>query len=135
MVSGSAPGVWSRRLRFAATDEGVWLGTGDNYEMEFLDWTGTTARTIRWQRRDRTVTQAHIDTYHEAVRDSFAGGLDYMARNFPELLGSRDWQERFEERWERDRAGMPPAFPAYGGVARGRRGPLDRGFPTAGGAE
>ena len=127
MVGGSSPGVWSRKLRFAANDEGVWLGTGHGYEIEFLDWTGTTTRTVRWEGPDRTVTQDHIDTYYEAVRDSFAAGLDYAARNYSELLellGSRDWQERFEARWERDQAGMPSAFPAYGQVVLGDDGAL-----------
>ena len=123
-VGGSAPALWSRRLRFAATDEGIWLGTGDDFELEFLDWTGTTIRTVRWEGTDRTVSQGHMDTHYEAVRDSFAGGLDYMARNFAELLGSRGWEERFEARWERDRAGMPSAFPAYGRVLLGDDGAL-----------
>ena len=124
MLTGSSPGIWSRKLMFAATDEGVWLGTGDNYEMEFLDWTGTTTRTLRWEGPDLTVTQMHVDAYREAVRDSFASGLDFWARTYPEEVSSRDWQQRFEARWERDREALPPAFPAYGQVMLGDDGAL-----------
>ncbi len=123
-LTGSAPGIWSRRLRFAATDEGVWLGTGDDYAIELLDWTGATARTIRWEGPDRAVTQPHIDAYREAVRDSFANGLDFMARNHPDRVDSRNWQGRFESRWERDQDALPSAFPAYADVRLGDDGAL-----------
>lgn len=124
MVSGSAPGIWSRRLRFAATDEGVWLGTGDGYEIELLDWTGATVRTIRWEGPDRAVTQAHIDAYREAVRDSFANGLDFRARNHPDAVDARNWQGRFQARWERDQDALPPVFPAYADVRLGDGGAI-----------
>lgn len=123
-LTGSAPGIWSRRLRFAATDEGVWLGTGDDYTIELLDWTGATARTIRWEGPDRAVTQTHIDAYREAVRDSFANGLDFMARNHPDAVDRRNWQGRFEARWERDQDALPPTFPAYADVRLGDDGAL-----------
>ena len=109
---------------FAATDEGVWLGTGDDHELEFLDWAGTTTRTVRREGPDLTVTQLHVDAYREAVRDSFASGLDFTARIYPEEVSSRDWQQRFEARWERDREALPPAFPAYGQVMLGDDGVL-----------
>ena len=124
MLTGSTPGIWSRKLRFAATDEGVWLGTGDDYEMEFLDWAGTTTRTVRWEGPDLTVTQMHVDAYREAVSDSFASGLDFWARNNPGQVGSSDWQQRFERRWERDQEALPPAFPAYDQVMLGDDGVL-----------
>ena len=123
-LAGSSPGIWSRKLMFAATDEGVWLGTGDDHELEFLDWAGTTTRTVRWEGPDLTVTQLHVDAYREAVRDSFASGLDFTARIYPEEVSSRDWQQRFEARWERDREALPPAFPAYGQVMLGDDGVL-----------
>ena len=123
-LTGSSPGIWSRKLMFAATDEGVWLGTGDDHELEFLDWAGTTTRTVRWEGPDLTVTQLHVDAYREAVRDSFASGLDFTARIYPEEVSTRDWQQRFEARWERDREALPPAFPAYGQVMLGDDGVL-----------
>ena len=123
-LTGSAPGIWSRSLRFAATDEGVWLGTGDDYEMELLDWTGATARTLRWEGPDLAVTQMHIDGYREAVRDSFASGLDFWARTYPDVVAGSDWQQRFEARWERDQEVLPPAFPAYDRVLLGDDGVL-----------
>ena len=124
ILSGSAPGIWSRKLRFAATDEGVWLGTGDDYEIELLDWTGNTTRTIRWEGPDRAVTQVHVDAYREAVRDSFATGLDFMARIHPDAVNPDDWQRRFASRWERDRDALPPAFPAYADVRLGDDGAI-----------
>ncbi len=124
MLTGSAPGIWSRKLRFAATDEGVWLGTGDDYEIEFLDWTGATTGTLRWEGPDLAVTQMHVDAYREAVSDSFARGLDFRARTNPGQVSSRDWQQRFERRWERDQEALPPAFPAYDRVLLGDDGVL-----------
>ena len=124
MVGGSEPGIWSRKLRFAATDEGVWLGTGDDYEMEFLDWTGTTTSTMRWEGPELMVTQKHVDAYREAVSDSFARGLDFWARTYPDEVAGRDWQQRFERRWERDQEALPPAFPAYDQVVLGDDGVL-----------
>ncbi len=124
ILTGSAPGIWSRKLRFAATDEGVWLGTGDDYEMEFVDWTGTTTRTMRWEGPELTVTQMRVDAYREAVSDSFARGLDFRARTNPGQVGSSDWQQRFERRWERDQEALPPAFPAYDRVVLGDDGVL-----------
>lgn len=124
ILTGSAPGIWSRRLMFAATDDGIWLGTGDDYAIELLDWTGATTRTVRWEGPDRTVTQAHIDAYREAVRDSFASGLDFWARTYPDRADTRDWQRRFESRMERDQAALPPVFPAYAEVLLGDDGGL-----------
>ena len=124
MLTGSSPGIWSRKMMFAATDEGVWLGTGDDHELEFLDWAGTTTRTLRWEGPDLTVTQMHVDAYREAVRDSFASGLDFGARTYPDRVSTSDWQRRFEARWERDREALPPAFPAYGQVMLGDDGAL-----------
>ena len=124
MLTGSTPGIWSRKLMFAATDEGVWLGTGDDHELEFLDWAGTTTRTLRWEGPNLTVTQLHVDAYQEAVRDSFVSGLDFGARTYPDRVSTSDWQRRFEARWERDREALPPAFPAYGQVMLGDDGAL-----------
>ncbi len=34
---GSEPGIWGRKLTFAPTDSGTWLGRGDDYELEFVE--------------------------------------------------------------------------------------------------
>ena len=109
ILSGSEPGIWGRRLMFAATDSGVWLGRGDDYEIEFLDWSGTTTGRIRWEGPDLAVTQRHIDAYHEYLHDLYSNGLDWAHR-----VGGdgRDWSLRFEDRWERDREALSPTFPA-----------------------
>lgn len=101
MRGGSRPGIWSRKPMFAANDLGVWLGTGDDYEIEFLDWTGTTTRRIRWEGPDLTVTPEHLDTYRENLRESYSSGSD------------PDWRPRFEARWDSDREILPSFFPAY----------------------
>ena len=112
MVTGSGPGIWSRRLIFAPTDAGTWLGTGDDYEIEFVDWTGATTRWIRWEGPDLAVTQEHLDAYRERLRESFA------ARSDP------DWRQRFEARWESEREMLPAAFPAYSKALPGDDGVL-----------
>ena len=95
VVTGSRPGIWSRRLMFAPTDAGTWLGTGDDYEIEFVDWTGTTTGHIGWEGPDPAVTQEHLDAHRERLRDSYTG-------------------DRFDARWEREREILPASFPAYG---------------------
>jgi hypothetical protein len=112
VVTGSGPGIWSRRLMFAPTDAGTWLGTGDDYEIEFVDWTGATTRWIRWEGPDLAVTQEHLDAYRERLRESFA------ARSDP------DWRQRFEARWESEREMLPAAFPAYSKALPGDDGVL-----------
>lgn len=107
---GSAPGIWGRKLMFAATGSGIWLGRGDDYEIEFLDWSGTTTGRIRWEGPDLAVTQQHIDAYREDLHDLYSSGMDWGHR----VAGDgRDWRVRFEARWERDREALPSAFPAY----------------------
>ena len=78
-----APGsIWSHDAVFAATDDGVWLGTGDDYEVEFVDWTGATTRRIRWEGPDLTVTQDDIDRHRENLQERYRrrGDPDWRAR-------------------------------------------------------
>lgn len=105
VVTGSRPGIWSRKLMFAPTDAGTWLGTGDDYEIEFVDWTGTTVRRIQWDGPDLAVTQEHLDAHRESLRESYTG-------------------DRFEARWEREREILPATFPAYSRVLLGDDGVL-----------
>lgn len=53
----NGPRVWGRRIVLGATDSGAWLGTGDDYELEFLNWDGTTVRRLRWKGPDLAVTR------------------------------------------------------------------------------
>ena len=105
VVTGSRPGIWSRRLMFAPTDAGTWLSTGDDYEIEFVDWTGTTTGRIRWEGPDLAVTQEHLDAHRVRLRESYTG-------------------DRFEARWEREREILPATFPAYSRVLLGDDGTL-----------
>ena len=45
---GSGPREWGRDMVFAASASGVWFGSGDNYELEHVDWTGRVTRIARW---------------------------------------------------------------------------------------
>ncbi len=105
VVTGSRPGIWSHRLMFAPTDTGTWLGTGDDYEIELVDWTGTTTGRIRWEGPDLAVTQEHLDAHRERLRESYTG-------------------DRFDARWEREREMLPANFPAYSRVLLGDDGTL-----------
>ena len=122
-MSGSEPGIWGRKLTFAPTDSGTWLGRGDDYELEFVDWTGRTTRRIRWEGPDLAVTQRHIDAYREELRERFESGRQDVFIPEP-FRDPRDWRVRFEERWERDLAVLPSSFPAYGRLLLGDDGVL-----------
>ena len=93
--------IWSHDVVFAATDEGVWLGTSEDYEVELVGWTGETIRRIRWDGPDLGVTQADIDRYRGTLEASYRRG------------GDADWRARLERRWEWESEIVPDVFPAY----------------------
>ncbi|MCY4572996.1 MAG: hypothetical protein OXF01_09345 [Gemmatimonadetes bacterium] len=88
------PRTWGRRVVFAATDEGVWMATGDDYSVEFLDWTGNTRKRVRWHGRSVGITVAHVDALYDQ-RLAAAGSADH----------------RFERRWRFERGNLPDRFP------------------------
>ena len=100
---GSAmPGsIWLHDVVLAATDEGVWLGTSEDYELELIGWTGKTIRRIRWEGADLAVTQEDVDLYRDALEASYRDDED------------PDWRARFEGTWEWQSEIVPEEFPAY----------------------
>ena len=50
-------------VAIAATNDGAWLGTSENYEVELIDWTGTTIRRIRWDGLDLAVTPQDVEWF------------------------------------------------------------------------
>ena len=100
---GSAmPGsIWAHDVVMAATDEGVWLGTSEDYELELIDWTGATIRRIRWEGPDLAVTQEDVDRYRDALEVRYRDG------------GGPNWRARFEGTWDWQSEAVPEKFPAY----------------------
>lgn len=89
---------WSRRLVFGGTDQGVWIGTSDDYTLELVGWDGTVLDTLAWSGRDRAVTPADIDQ----LRDEFTQGDDEESR------------ARFlREGWPDYERVLPSTVPAY----------------------
>ncbi len=89
---------WSRRLVFGATNEGVWIGTSDDYMLEFVGWDGVVRDTLAWSGEDRTVTQADIDQ----LRDELTEGDDEAEK------------ARFlREGWPDFESVLPTTVPAY----------------------
>ena len=101
----NGPRVWGRRTVFGATDRGIWLGTGDDYELDFVDWDGTTLKQVRWVGPDLEVTEDHIDKYR-------AGRRAAALRRSDDPNAGPD----FERRWRRMRANLPERFPALAGL-------------------
>ncbi len=93
--------IWTHDIALAATNDGVWLGTSDDYEVELIDWTGATIRRIRWEGPDLAVTQRNVDQYRDALEASYRDDDD------------PDWRARFERRWDREREIVPDVFPAF----------------------
>ena len=104
--------IWSPDAVFAATDQGVWLGTSEDYEVELVDWTGETIRRIRWEGPDLSVTPADIDRYRDTLAESYRRG------------GEANWRARFESRWEWESEIIPGVFPAYQALMMGDDGVL-----------
>ena len=96
----SGPRTWGRELLFAPTDDGVWMATGDDYEVEFLDWTGATVRRIRWLGPARNVTAAHISAFRERLCRGYR------------LIDRRNWRARCNRRWEEEEPYLPSTFPS-----------------------
>ena len=96
----SGPSMWGRELLFAPTDDGVWMTTGDSYEVEFLDWTGETIRRLRWPGPDSTVTEEHIAAHKEEICRGY------------ELLDADNWEARCAERWRQEAEQARPTFPS-----------------------
>ncbi len=97
----SGPRPWGRTVVFAATDDGVWLSTGDGYEIELVRWSGRVDRVVRWSGPDPTVTPANIEARRE----------QYFSYN----LARRDddaWRRMVEDGWKREESQLPDQFPS-----------------------
>lgn len=89
---------WSRQLVFGGTDEGVWIGTSDDYTLELVGWDGLVLDTLAWAGEGQSVTQAHIDQ----LQDEMTQGDDEEAR------------ARFlRESWPDYERVLPSTVPAY----------------------
>ena len=104
--------IWSHDAVFAAANQGVWLGTSEDYEVELVGWTGETIRRIRWEGPDLNVTRADIDRYRDTLEESYRRG------------GNANWRARFESNWEWESEIVPEIFPAYRGLMLGDDGVL-----------
>lgn len=100
----SFPRTWGKDLEFAVTGEGVWLGTGDGYELELVDWSGATARRIRWSGPDQAVADEHVEAHRNQMR-----------RQYSESSLS-DWEARFRSRWDEEAEYLPSTFPSFSRV-------------------
>ena len=97
----NGPRVWGRGIVLGATDAGAWLGTGDDHEIEFIDWEGATVRRIRWNGPDLAVTEQDIEARRESLRAQYREG------------GNPNWRPAFQRRWDSERELLPSVFPAY----------------------
>ncbi|MCY3611055.1 MAG: hypothetical protein OXH51_05920 [Gemmatimonadetes bacterium] len=96
---GTGPREWGKVMVFAATGTGVWYGSGDDYELEHVDWNGRVTRIARWAGPDRAVTTEHLDRYLRA----------YLAR-----YDTPAERRHFEsERWQGIRNDLPEQFPSF----------------------
>jgi hypothetical protein len=93
--------TWPHAVTIAVTDDGVWVGTSEDYEVELIDWTGTTVRRIRWNGPDLVVTQQDVDRYRADLEESYRDDDD------------PNWRSRFESTWDWHREIVPEEFPAY----------------------
>ena len=60
LSAGSRPRMWGRKMVFAVAPTGVWFGSGDDYELEHVDWLGKVTRVTRWAGPDLEVTREHL---------------------------------------------------------------------------
>ena len=99
---GESALTWGRDVSLAPVDDGVWIGTGDTYEIEFIDWTGTSTRQVQWSGpMDLEVTREDIDLHRERLYRSY------------EVSHRPDWRQRFEAVWKEEEPALPSRFPSY----------------------
>ncbi len=106
----SGPRPWGRDLHFAATDEGVWAGTADEYEIEFVAWTGATTRRIRWAGPALEVTREDRDRYRASLQSRYR------------LTGAEDWRAHAAGRWDEEEPLLPSVFPTIARILVPRGG-------------
>ncbi len=104
--------IWTHDIALAAGNDGTWLGTSDDCEVELIDWTGSTIRRIRWEGPDLAVAREDVDRYRDALEASYRDDDD------------PDWRARFESRWEWESEIVPAVFPAYQRIMIGDDGEL-----------
>ncbi len=90
---------WGRSVQMAASSDGVWLSTGDEYEVEFLNWDGRTVRVVQWTGPELEFTRDDIDAFEEL----FEGFEEYIPDRYPSvgaLLAPRNdegvWAQHFD---------------------------------------
>ena len=99
LSAGSRPRMWGRKMVFAVAPAGVWYGSGDDYELEHVDWAGSVTRITRWAGPELEVTREHLARYRDALLARYDEPAD---------------RRRFErEGWPNTRDGLPERFPAY----------------------
>ena len=96
------PLTWGRDVALAAVADGVWIGTGDSHEIEFVDWAGATGRRISWAGpADLDVTREDVDLERSRLY------------NLYEQWGVEGWRQRFDDMWAQDEPALPARFPSH----------------------
>ena len=101
VMTSEGPLTWGRDVSLAPIGDGVWIGTGDSHEVEFVDWTGTTIRRTRWEGPDQEVTQNHLDRYRQDLYEWY------------ERSARPNWRQVFEDLWAERRPALPDRFPSH----------------------
>ncbi len=106
----NGPRPWGREVHFAATEEGAWVGTGDDYVIEFFDWTGATTRRIRWKGPEQDVTNEDRDGFRTRIIEGYR------------ILATPNWRADAEERWRGQSRFLPNRFPSTSRIFASRGG-------------
>ena len=97
----SGPRPLGKELVFAATDDGVWLSTTDDYEIEFITWSGRTTQVVRWTGPDLAVSAADIEARRER----------YYSYNLSRRQ-DETWRSMIDEGWKDEESQLPDSFPS-----------------------
>ncbi len=106
----SGPRPWGRELHFAATEEGAWVGTGDDYVTEFLDWTGAATRRIRWKGPEQEATSEDRDRLRTRIIEGHR------------ILAIPNWRAAAEGYWQEESRFLPNRFPSTSRILASRGG-------------
>lgn len=94
------PRTWGRKPILEADADGIWLGVGDEYALERMDWSGETVRVVRWSGPPLSVEDRHISAWHDRYVREYQDDPARLARFL-------------DVRWPRILRDIPSRFPTY----------------------
>jgi hypothetical protein len=97
---GLAPPPFGRRTVFAVAGDGFYVGSQDDFQVDYYDRHGALKKIVRWPARDRLVAPEDLEAYRHYELDEIES--ENMRRRAEEIIDGQTY---------------PEEFPAFGAIA------------------